>query len=161
VVSLDVIEHVADPVPFLQEIDRVTGPGGTLALSTPNRFSLAAEPHVFVWGVGWLPRSKQKQYVRWRSGKSYEFTRLLSTWEMSRLLRQHTQFEFELRVPAIPANDIADFPSRRAALARGYNTLVRWQIANPLLLRLGPFFRVIGTKPTTGHRVSSEARLPQ
>jgi SAM-dependent methyltransferase len=161
VVSLDVIEHVADPVPFLREIDRVTRPGGTLALSTPNRFSLAAEPHVFVWGVGWLPRSKQKQYVRWRSGKSYEFTRLLSTWEMSRLLRHHTRFKFEFRVPAIPASEIAEFPARRAVLARGYNTLVRWQIANPLLLRLGPFFRVIGTKPTTDHRAPSHGRLPQ
>lgn len=39
VVSLDVIEHVRDPDVYLGEIDRVTAPGGRLALSMPNRFS--------------------------------------------------------------------------------------------------------------------------
>ena len=50
VISLDVIEHVAEPRRYLREIERVLAPGGNTALSTPNRFSLAAEPHVFVWG---------------------------------------------------------------------------------------------------------------
>lgn len=70
VVSLDVIEHVDRPDAFLNEIDRVTRPGGRLALSTPNRFSLAPEPHVMVWGVGLLPRRYQARYVAWRSGKA-------------------------------------------------------------------------------------------
>lgn len=36
VVSLAVIEHLANPGHFLAEISRVLGPGGTLILSTPN-----------------------------------------------------------------------------------------------------------------------------
>src|SRR5262249_37577128 len=51
VVALDVIEHVTDAGRCLGEIDRVTVSRGRIALATPNRFSLSAEPHVFVWGV--------------------------------------------------------------------------------------------------------------
>ena len=35
-VTLDVIEHVFDPLSFLKEIHRVLKPGGELVLSTPN-----------------------------------------------------------------------------------------------------------------------------
>ena len=52
VVMYDSIEHVSDVVDTLNEARRVLKPGGRMALSTPNRFSLAAEPHVFLWGVG-------------------------------------------------------------------------------------------------------------
>ncbi|HHT9119329.1 MAG TPA: class I SAM-dependent methyltransferase [Candidatus Hypogeohydataceae bacterium YC41] len=146
VVSLDVLEHVADQGRYLSEINRVTAPGGYVALSTPNRYSLAAEPHVFVLGVGWLPRSLQKDYVKWRSGKSYEFTWLLSAREVANLLRQHTHFQFDILVPPVPEEEIVHFPTYRATLARLYNRLVfsgwmRW-----LLLRIGPFFHIIGKK---------------
>ena len=60
VVSLDVIEHVGNVEAYLREIDRVTAPGGRVAFGTPNRFSLTAEPHIGVWGVGWVPRRWQK-----------------------------------------------------------------------------------------------------
>ncbi len=36
VVSLDVIEHIFDPIQFLREIHRILRPGGELVLSTPN-----------------------------------------------------------------------------------------------------------------------------
>src|SRR5205814_6303531 len=76
VLALDVVEHLGDAGRFLSEAARVLRPGGRLALSTPNRFSLAAEPHVSVWGVGWLPRRWQPAYVRRRSGIDYAWVRL-------------------------------------------------------------------------------------
>lgn len=48
VVSLDVIEHVGAQRRYLAEIDRIAAPSAPIALSTPNRFSLSAEPHVGV-----------------------------------------------------------------------------------------------------------------
>jgi 2-polyprenyl-3-methyl-5-hydroxy-6-metoxy-1,4-benzoquinol methylase len=146
VVSLDVLEHVAEPKSYLSEINRVTEPGGCVALSTPNRYSLAAEPHVSVWGVGWLPRSWQKSYVKWCSGKSYEFTRLLSTWETAQLLRQHTHFQANILVPPVPEEEVAHFSTRRATLARLYNRLVSFNWMRWLFLIIGPFFRVVGRK---------------
>lgn len=146
VVSLDVIEHVAAPEPYLREIDRVTADQGVVAIATPNRYSLAAEPHVAVWGVGWLPRSWQKEFVRRRSGKGYEFTRLLSVRETVRLFRQHTMFETEVHVPPVPDEEVARFPAYRAFAARLYNRLAWLAWTRHLLLTIGPFFHVVGTK---------------
>ncbi|MGI9188813.1 MAG: class I SAM-dependent methyltransferase [Longimicrobiaceae bacterium] len=78
IVALDVIEHVGDQEATLREVDRVLAPGGTFAAATPHRFSLAAEPHVGVFGAGWLPRRWQPGYVRRRTGRRYDFVRLLS-----------------------------------------------------------------------------------
>jgi SAM-dependent methyltransferase len=145
VVSLDVIEHVNNPVPYLAEIDRVTKSGGYLAIATPNRFSLSSEPHVFLWGVGLLPRPLQKSYVRWWRGESYEFTRLLSPFEAVRMVRRFTRFRAKIVVPPVSERDIAGFSKQRRVLARLYNRLLamgmRW-----LLLPVCPFFRIIGTR---------------
>lgn len=148
VVSLDVIEHVSDPVPYLLEIDRVTRTGGRLALATPNRFSLAPEPHIGVWGVGWLPRRLQQPYAEWRSGKPYEYTRLLSTRETTRLLRTHTGFQVELLTPPIPQEEIAHAAPGRARLARVYNRMAATPWTRTPLLAIGAFFQVVGEKGT-------------
>lgn len=146
VVSLDVIEHVADPRAYLKEIDRVLAPGGSVALSTPNRFSLGAEPHVFVWGVGWLPRQWQKRYVRWRSGKDYEFVKLLGQRELRTLLRSATRIDAKIFAPPIPDEEVAAFSRRRAWLARVYNYVVSRRGWQGLTREFGPFFRIVGRK---------------
>lgn len=150
VISLDVIEHVAHQQAFLREINRVTRVGGRLALATPNRFSLAAEPHVFVWGVGWLPRPWQAAFVRWRSGKPYAYTRLLSTWEAARILRRNTAFSFRILIPEVPEEEILHFPRYRQMLARLYNRLTALPMLRRLFLAIGPFFRIVGVRREKG-----------
>lgn len=142
----DSIEHVASVPLALAQASRALAPGGHLAISTPNRFSLAAEPHVFVWGVGWLPRSLQVGYVRWRNGQDYRGTQLLSCAEMARLLRLHSDLVFDIRAPQVPEVEIESFPWRRAALARLYNGLARLRGAQWALLAVGPFFQVMAQR---------------
>lgn len=146
VVSLDVIEHVGNVKAYLKEINRVTAPGGKVALSTPNRFSLAAEPHVGVWGVGWLPRPWQKEFVRIRSGKSYESTSLLSVRETRRLFKDLTEIDPVMIVPPVPEHEIDRFPTYRKVLAKIYNGVAPHSVCRPALLAVGPFFRVLGVK---------------
>ena len=146
IVSLDVIEHVGDQARYLAEIDRIAADGATIALATPNRFSLAAEPHVQVWGVGWLPTRFQARYVRARSGRPYEFVRLLSVPGLARLLRRHTRIRGRFVVPRVPHDEIATFPPRRAMIARLYNRVAEWTLLRWPLLTVGPFFRFIGTR---------------
>ena len=145
IVSLDVIEHVGDQERYLAEIDRVASDGAALALATPNRFSLAAEPHVHVWGVGWLPSRVQARYVRARSGRSYDFVRLLSAPGLAMLLRRRTRFAGRFIVPQVPDDEIEGMHARRARLARLYNRLGESALLRWPLLSVGPFFRYTGT----------------
>jgi SAM-dependent methyltransferase len=145
IVSLDVIEHVGDQRRYLAEIDRIAADGATIALATPNRFSLTAEPHVHVWGVGWLPVRFQERYVRAMSGRSYDFVRLLSVPGLARLLRRHTRFAGRFVVPQVPEDEIEGMHARRARLARLYNRLCASALLRWPLLGVGPFFRYTGT----------------
>ena len=146
VTMYDSIEHVSNVRETIDEARRVLMPGGYMAISTPNRFSLAAEPHVFLWGVGWLPRSLQEPYVRWRNGQDYAGTQLLSTWEMARELRRHPELQYELSVPQVPEEEIFHFSARRANLARIYNKVARFRGSRRALLAVGPFFQVIAQR---------------
>lgn len=158
VVALDLVEHVRDPAAFFAEAQRVTGPGGFVALSTPNRFSLAAEPHVSIWGVGWLPRAWQPAYVRWRSGLGYSHVRLLSARELRRIARR-AGFTCEVAAPAVPAEEIALFAPRRRRLAALYNRLAALRSMRAPLRLVGPFLRVVGRKPVAASAPASPTGL--
>ena len=145
-VALDVVEHVGDLPKVLQEIDRVCAPGAFVACATPNRFSLAPEPHVGVWGVGWLPRRLQARYVRWRSGEEYRFVSLLSPREALRLAARHTRIDARAEAPPVPAEEIATFRGLRRRLALTYNRIHAVRPMARLLLLVGPFFHLTGRK---------------
>jgi len=158
IVSLDVIEHVADQAHYLAELDRIAADGATIALATPNRFSLAAEPHVHVWGVGWLPTRFQARYVRARSGRKYEYVRLLSVPGLSMLLARHTRFAGRFVVPQVPDDEIEGMHARRARLARLYNRLADSPLLRWPLLGVGPFFRYTGTARALQQRSRGDTR---
>ena len=146
VVSLDVIEHVRDCDAYLREIDRVTRPGGALALSTPNRFSLTAEPQVFVWGVGWLPQPWQSRFVKWRSGKSYDDTVLMGSGGLRRRVERCTRFDITIVIPPVSEAELRRFSTTKAWIAQLYNRLRGIALLRGLLLLVGPFFRVTGIR---------------
>ena len=63
VTAFDVLEHVGDPAAAVREACRVSAPGASLVCSTNNRYAPLPEPNIHLWGVGYLPRKWQKQYV--------------------------------------------------------------------------------------------------
>ena len=87
VVSVGTIEHCTDADRVLAESRRVLARGGDVHVRTVNRFSLMTEPHVGVWGVGFVPRPMADRYVRWRGGDGYQHHRPLSSRELRRGLR--------------------------------------------------------------------------
>ena len=146
VVSLDVIEHVRNVPAYVREIDRAVRPGGFVAISTPNRFSLSAEPHVFVWGVGWLPRRWQKRFVHWRSGKSYDDTVLLSHGELKSVMKRNSDFTLSVLTPRIQAEHIRNFSRPKAIAATLYNGLAGMRAMRLPFRLVGPFFQMVGVK---------------
>ncbi|MEX2302539.1 MAG: methyltransferase domain-containing protein [Bryobacterales bacterium] len=88
VIANDLLEHVVAPGRVLAECRRVIAPAGRCYLATNNRYSLAPEPHVHLWGVGWLARGLQPSYVQSMRNHSYRNVSLLSASELSRLAAQ-------------------------------------------------------------------------
>jgi ubiquinone/menaquinone biosynthesis C-methylase UbiE len=88
VVSVGTIEHCFDARRALGEARRVLSRNGDARLRTVNRFTLLPEPHVNVWGVGFVPRRVADRYVRWRGGQGYEHHHPLSSRELRSWMRK-------------------------------------------------------------------------
>lgn len=75
VTSLEVIEHVADPAPFVRALADALAPGGLMIVSTPNRTALSRMTMVTVGeGLGMIPRG------------THDWRRFLTPDEMERHL---------------------------------------------------------------------------
>jgi SAM-dependent methyltransferase len=143
VVAEDVLDHTRDQEASVQEGARVLRHGGVLYLTTPNRYSLAPDPHVWVWGVGFLPPPLRDRYVRWRKGIPYGPIRPVSYMALRRLLDSAV-----LRRCRVVWPDLADLDAQH--LSRWQRTqlrlygLVRTTPGLRHLLRLiGPVFHVL------------------
>ena len=120
IVATDLIEHVPDPLPVLQECARATRPGAACYLTTNNRYSLFGEPHVQLWGVGLLPRGLQQRYVRAFRDHAYENVRLRSAREISALARSAGLHRRQVSPPPLYADHRGQAAAR---LVRVYNRL--------------------------------------
>lgn len=146
VLAADVVEHLADPRRSLGEMGRVLAPAAPLFLSTPNRFSLAPEPHVGLWGVGFLPRPWANRYVRRRRGVFYDDVRPLSSFALRRTLRSAFPGAAWLLLPGLSAHQLEQFSPLKRRLARLYLALRRLPLARGFFHVFGPFFHVVAVK---------------
>jgi SAM-dependent methyltransferase len=145
IAASDVIEHTAHPDRFLAACSDLLAPGGTIFLATPNRFSLSLEPHVRLWGVGFLPRWLARRYVQALRKVSYDGVYPLSAPQLRRLLASQG-LESKIVVPEIPAATQAHYSGLELQLVRAYNRLRAARLVRLILLAVGPFFHVFGRK---------------
>jgi SAM-dependent methyltransferase len=146
VVAGDVIEHVADQRATLAEAHRVLKAGGRLFLATPNRLSLAPEPHVGVWGVGFLPRRWMAGYVHFVRRADFRAIRTLSYAGWTRLFRESPFGGASICCPALPAGDLDRMRGLKRRLAVGYNWLTLSWIGQRLLRWVGPLFHILASR---------------
>jgi ubiquinone/menaquinone biosynthesis C-methylase UbiE len=118
----DLVEHVVDPVPVMRECRRVLRPAGSAYFSTNNRYSALPEPHVGVWGVGWLPRGWQARYVEMITGRPYRNICLRSGPELALLTR-----EAGFGAGRIEAAPLSSAPEYRAGAQALYQRLRKWR----------------------------------
>lgn len=165
VVAGDAIEHVADQSATLAEAHRVLQPGGRLVMATPNRYSLAPEPHVGVWGVGFLPRRLMGPYVRLASGLEFRAIRTLGYREWRDLLRSSPFQDAEVAAPPLPADNQAHEGRFKRLLARLYNRVAATRPGQWTARRFGPLFHVVCRRAEepdpAGTRASSRPTLPR
>ncbi|CAN5407783.1 hypothetical protein BH24GEM3_BH24GEM3_12450 [soil metagenome] len=147
VLSLGLLEHCARSDRVLSEARRVLQPGGMLRLRTHNRYSLLPEPHVGVWGVGFVPRNRADRYVSWRSGQRYLHHRPLSRRELTRAL--HGAGLRQVRVAAAPLLHAEAYrlgPSA-ARLAPLYGRARGTPLLREALAWVAPLLEAHGRKP--------------
>lgn len=79
-----VIEHVNDSHRMRDEVLRTLKPGGAWFFVTNNRYSILPEPHVRLWGFGFLPRTVMEA-VAWTLRKTPYKARLHSRSQLHEL----------------------------------------------------------------------------
>jgi ubiquinone/menaquinone biosynthesis C-methylase UbiE/uncharacterized protein YbaR (Trm112 family) len=88
ITAQDTIEHLGDAPASIAECHRVARPQSWTLWTTNNRYAPLPEPHVRMWGVGYLPRRWQAGYVAFRRKDLHHYAiRLRSAAEMSGLFR--------------------------------------------------------------------------
>jgi ubiquinone/menaquinone biosynthesis C-methylase UbiE/uncharacterized protein YbaR (Trm112 family) len=144
--NVSLLEHVQDAEAVTAELGRVTEGRGSLFAYTSNRFSLAPEPHVRVWGVGFMPRRWMGAYVRLISGLPYQKKRLLSCFEVRRFLESA---RFESLVFCLPAITKIDWNGLRGLERLGahvFEFLSKLPLVRPLLVFVSPMILVVARR---------------
>ncbi len=142
-VASDVIEHTNDQIGLVRQALQALRPGGHFFLATPNRLSFSPEPHVRVWGVGWLPRNLAPGYVKLVRGLDYRNIRTLSYFELRSILEAAGAVDAAITLPHIPDAELVRYGPRERALIGLYHRAIeqpplRW----PLYL-VGPLFHAV------------------
>jgi SAM-dependent methyltransferase len=154
----DVIEHVADQPTTLAESYRVLKPGGRLFLATPNRFSLGPEPHVNVWGVGYLPRPWMAAYVRRMRGTDFRAIRTLHVGEWRRMLARSPFGGGRIETSPLGENELSRFGAWKRLLGRAYNATLSTSLGRVFWRAFGPYFTIACTRPERASRPTPATR---
>jgi SAM-dependent methyltransferase len=144
VVAENLLEHSRQSGAVLAELTRVRRRDGSFLARCVNRFAPGPEPHVGVWGVGFVPRRWQNRFVRWRRGIPYEHVHLPSWPSLWRDLRRAGQTQLRVRCPELLPLDYAHRGPWERRLFALYGRLARaLPVARPLLLLVGPYLDVV------------------
>jgi ubiquinone/menaquinone biosynthesis C-methylase UbiE/uncharacterized protein YbaR (Trm112 family) len=143
VVAENLLEHAAQQRQCIEEAYRVLKSGGVFFTTTWNRLALAPEPHVRLWGVGWLPRKLGKLYVKLRKGMSYDHVRLLSLFELRRLIRCTPFRRCAILLPTFSAAEVANVTSAQRQALGLYHRIKDWPLFRGLLRIFGPVLHLV------------------
>lgn len=143
VIAEGVLEHVRSQDEMLQECRRVMSPVGMTFLATANRFALAPEPHVHLWGVGFMPRTWADRYVKYFRGIPYGQIKVLSVMELRRLLRTCRLPNHRILLPSVSQEEARQLSSVQRMQVAVYNAVKRVPVLRLLLYLVGPSFSVV------------------
>jgi SAM-dependent methyltransferase len=145
VASISLLEHVPSAADVISECARVTRPSGRVFVWTANRFSLAPEPHVRIWGVGFLPRRWMPAYVRWRRGMAYVHKHLLSRGELARGFARTGLPRVRFLAPVVTQPDLAVMGGAERLMARAWSVVRRVPGLGRLFLGVFPVLQAVAT----------------
>jgi SAM-dependent methyltransferase len=145
VVADSVLEHLDDPALAVREWSRVLRPGGRLIVWSPNRYTLTTDPHLGLWGLGWLPRAWLPGYLRLRGCTAWP-PRTLSAFQARQIAEAAGLDAVEIEPPAIPEGWAQTRRSREQRAIRVYNAARRFPGTRGWLRAVGPLWELRATK---------------
>ncbi|HEU5119316.1 MAG TPA: hypothetical protein VFT74_22180, partial [Isosphaeraceae bacterium] len=110
-------------------------------------FSHAPEPHVGVWGVGYLPRPLMAPYVRLVRGLDFRAIRTLGAVGWQKLLQDSPFQGGSVEAPALPVEVLPHSGRLMPRLGRLYNRVVARGFGRVLARAVGPMFQIVAYKP--------------
>ncbi len=139
--SVETLEHAEDQRGLLQHCLLSCRTGGRVLVVTANRFSLAADPSVRLWGLGYLPRRWAVPYVRLRRHTRYQHMRPLSASELAALVGLRR--DLVVSAGPLPAPPLDATMARRRAQAV-YDRARVMPLIGWALTPVAPFLQVAG-----------------
>lgn len=137
VVGESVLENLADGPAALAECRRVIAPHGAVCLTTPNRHSLAPDPHLGVLAGGWWPESRLRAYAQ-RLGQVFP-VRTLYTVTMLRRALVHAGFrDVRVALPRFAAAQVATLPAPARAVVAAYHVARTLPLVRNLVMAVAP-----------------------
>lgn len=160
-ICMESLEHTPDPRALLQSCLLSVRPGGHVYVITGNRHSLAPDPAVGLWGLGFLPRRWAVAYVRHRRHTRYQFMRTMSPSDLRAMIGLRSDVEVRPAVlPPVPE----DGGAGRRRLQDLYERARCWPPVRRPLTAVTPFLEVSGTmgpgSPDDGSRSPPRHRAP-
>lgn len=146
IVAENLIEHVRDQSGLFAEIARVRRVDSAVLARTVNRFAIGPEPHVGVWGVGFLPRPLMNDYVKLVKGIPYEHIHLQSVRELHASVTSSGQADLRVKCAVLNQQDYQHHPPHRQRLFKLYSRLANnVALLRPALTNVGPYLDIVST----------------
>jgi SAM-dependent methyltransferase len=143
VLAENLLEHTTRQQQCIEEAHRVLNPAGIFFATTWNRLALAPEPHVRLWGVGWLPHALAKRYVQSRKGVNYEHVHLLSVFQLTRMTARTSFGRCAIELPRFSEAELTNVSALQRRLVSIYHLMKDWPLIRALLLLLAPVFHIV------------------
>ncbi len=143
VLAENLLEHTAQQQQCIEEAHRLLKSDGIFFATTWNRLALAPEPHVRLWGVGWLPLRLAKRYVKLRKGVNYDHVRLLSIFGLTRIVRRTPFRECFMVLPTFSAAELRNLSMVQRATIKLYHRIKDWPLFRGLLRIFGPVLHLV------------------